>query len=479
MPGLLSPLLDPLRRTTGTRRVFLLVGLGLAVAALWAVGRWASAPMFVTLYGDLDFAEVASMEESLKGAGIDCRLGPGGSEILVPVEDVARARVALAKDGHAVGGRPGLELFDKPSWGMTDFSQRVTYQRALEGELARTIAGIRGVQSAQVHLVIPTPSPLRRLDRPASASVVLSLLSGKALTPETIQGITYVVSNSVENLSSENVAVMDDAGHLLSVPAGGRTQTGMTSWQFEMQRSVEELTVDKIHGLLEPVVGAGHIRAQVSAELGFDQVNRTVETISPQGELSQEARAEPAGDGAQAQESSANSRKLERSIASQGKLLRLTAAILVDESAVRIDAQADSALALEDLEAMVRDAIGINEARGDRLTVVAVPFEPAAEADLSMGSVSGKPKTDVLKVVERLIRPLIGLVAIVVLLVLGLRVLRFKPMAPAGRAANPQVVEPAGGLSVLPPGGARPDEKLQVEGSDETVQVLRGWLRES
>lgn len=435
--------------------------------------------MYVTLYRDLDFAEVAAMEESLEGAGIPHRLGAGGSEILVPVEDVARSRVALAKDGHSVGGRPGLELFDKPSWGMTDFSQRVTYQRALEGELARTVAGIRGVQRAQVHLVIPTPGPLRRLDRPASASVVLTLVSGKTLTAETIQGITYVVSNSVENLSSENVAVMDDTGQLLSVPAGGRSHTGMTSWQFEMQRAVEEQMVDKIHGLLEPVLGAGRIRAQVSAELSFDQVNRTVETIAAQGE-------DPSGESgeestpetdAESRDVTANSRKLERSIASQGKLLRLTAAVLVDESLVGDGEEADSTFALVDLEAMARDAIGINEKRGDRLTVVAVPFEPVPASEA--GVVSGKPKADVMKMIERLIRPVIGLVAILVLAILGLRVLRMKPIAPmaadAGRVASGEATD----RPALAAGGAQSVDQTNVEGSDATVQVLRGWLRES
>jgi flagellar M-ring protein FliF len=432
--------------------------------------------MYVTLYRDLEFAEVASMEESLKGGGIPHKLGPGGSEILVPVEDVARARVVLAKDGHAVGGRPGLELFDKPSWGMTDFSQRVTYQRALEGELARTVAGIRGVQRAQVHLVIPTPGPLRRLDRPASASVVLTLVAGKTLADETIQGITYVVSNSVENLSSENVAVMDDTGQLLSVPAGGRSNTGMTSWQFEMQRTVEEQMVDKIHRLLEPVLGAGHIRAQVSAELSFDQVNSMVETIAPQEEGPSEEPEEATAE-TEARDVAPNSRKLERSIASQGKLLRLTAAILVDESLVGEGEASDSTLALADLETMARDAIGINEGRGDRLTVVAVPFEPTPTSEA--GVASGKPKADVLKMVERLIRPVIGLVAILVLTVLGLRVLRMKPIAPvapdAGRAAGGEPAE----RPALAAGGARPADQTNVEGSDATVQVLRGWLRES
>ena len=168
---------------------------------------------------------------------------------------------------------------DYDDW--TDSSQDAT---AVQRPASRP-RGLEAVPSGnvQVHLVIPTPTALRLKEHPASASVVLTLKPGTGLAPDAVQGITYIVSNSVEQLASENVAVMDDAGHVLSVPASG--MAGMTSRQLEMQRSVEEYLGEKVEGLLGTMVGTGHARAQVSAQLSFDQVDRTVDSFDPEGQV--------------------------------------------------------------------------------------------------------------------------------------------------------------------------------------------------
>ncbi|NNF06288.1 MAG: hypothetical protein HKN21_05980, partial [Candidatus Eisenbacteria bacterium] len=159
MNGLLGSLLEKLP-PTGRRVVVVMLVCG-ALGAVWAVAQWASQPMYVALYSDLDYAQAAELEEALKEGGVPTKLGGGGSQVMVPVSETAHARVVLARAGHTPGDRPGLELFDKPAWGMTDFSQRVTFQRALEGELARTVAGIKGVEKAQIHLALPAQSALR------------------------------------------------------------------------------------------------------------------------------------------------------------------------------------------------------------------------------------------------------------------------------------------------------------------------------
>src|SRR5919198_1100143 len=169
---------DAVRRMNGTRRF---LGLGIiagALALLWVGSRWAGGPEYVTLYRDLELSGAGSITDNLTKNAIAYRLEDGGSTVLVSQSDVARARVLLAKDGLPTSGRPGMELFDKPSWGMTDFTQRITYRRALEGELSRTIGTLRGVDHAQVHLALPESSPLRKLERPAEAAVVLSLRPG-------------------------------------------------------------------------------------------------------------------------------------------------------------------------------------------------------------------------------------------------------------------------------------------------------------
>lgn len=465
-------MLSSLFQGGGNRKVVLLVGLAVAVAGVWIVGRWAAAPMYVTLYRDLDFAKVAPIQESLQKAGIPNKLGQGGNAVLVPVADVARARVALAKDGQVVSGRPGLELFDKPSWGMTDFSQRVTYQRALEGELARTIGGIRGVERAQVHIVIPNPSPLRSLDRPASASVVLALKAGTTLTPEAIHGIAYVVSNSVDRLSSDNVAIMDDAGHVLSVPAGEPEGSTGSTRQLEMQRAMEQTLAEKVQGLLEPLVGAGHSRTEVTVELSFDQIDRTVETIGgaadyygEDADTTYESGNGPAG---------ANSHELQRSVSSAGKLVRLSAAVLIDQAALGDTA----ATRLDQIESIVRGAIGVDSTRGDHLSLAAVAFETPEETEEEELPVEG-PKTDILGVAERFVRPVVGLVAVAVLALLGLKLVRLPGGLPLSAAPGAAAAgaPPAAGAAESPAtaeGGAASSNNPEV-----LLRVVRGWLRES
>ena len=358
MSGPFTSISDSFQNMGSTRRVLLLVLAGALIAGLWGVGRWASEPMYVALYRDLDFKDIAAIQESLDAAAIPNKLGGGGSEIQVPVADAARARVALAKDGKAIGGRPGLELFDKPAWGMTDFSQRVTYQRALEGELARTIAGIDGIGHAQVHLAIPSGSTLRRREQQAGASVVLSLEPGASLARETIQGITFVVSNSVDRLTADNVAVMDAAGELLSVPSGTTTAPGVTSHQMEMQRTVERALVTKIQDLLEPVIGAGHVRAEVAADLSFEKVDRTLETVGPAALNGAPSESSPPAGSAD----STNTREFQRREGSVGRLIRLTAAVLVDSGAAgKVGYASGDSASGRTLEAIVRNAIGIND----------------------------------------------------------------------------------------------------------------------
>ncbi len=474
----------------GNRRFLALGAAVVLVAGVWYASRWISAPTYMTLYRDLELNEAGTMVERLGKGGIPYRLEAGGTEVLVPVADAARARVTLAKDGLPQNGRPGLELFDKPSWGMTDFTQRVTFQRALEGELARTIGGLQGIERAQVHLVMSTSSPLRRLERPAGASVVLKLKAGAVLSPDAVQGITYIVSNSVEQLSSDNVAVMDDAGRVLSVPSAAGSIAGLTSRQLEYQRTTEGRLTEKIEGLLGTVLGAGRTRAQVAAQLSFDQVDETVETFDPDGQVLQTEQRSETGAGADAAGTQTvvsnayqNSRRTEKREGAVGTVTRLTIAVLVDEKALR----ATPTVRLESIEGMVRDAVGADSTRGDRVTVMAVPFEQAT-LPLPPGGTSSqdKPKVEPMQMVERYGRPAVNLVAIVILAIIALQAVR---MMGAPRGAAPAVTEVVAGFEgpLLPAPAANSPaaqlrNRLQAETAErpETMaQVLRAWLSEN
>src|SRR5690606_29225929 len=222
--GLLERIDGPPRllieRIGGPRRLLMvLIGLG-AVALIWGISYWATAPSWVPLFQGLELRDAGAVATQLDEAGIEHRLDRDGSLVLVREDELARARVLLAQAGVPAAGRPGFELFDQPSWGMTDFTQRVNYRRALEGELERTIRKMQGVEGAEVHLALNEASVFRRAqDRPLEASVVLRLRPGVRASSELVEGVAFLVASSVDGLQSENVTVLDDAGRVLSVPA--------------------------------------------------------------------------------------------------------------------------------------------------------------------------------------------------------------------------------------------------------------------
>ena len=461
------------------RRLLLFAIAAAAIVTVWIVAHQMTAPTYMTLFRDLDLKEAGQIGDQLRKSSIDYRLAGGGTEVQVPIAQIATARVALAREGLPSSGRPGLELFDKASWAMTDFTQRVTYQRALEGELARTIGGLAGIQQAQVHLVLPASSNLRRLERPASASVVVTLKNGASLSSEAVQGIVYIVANSVEQLPAENVAVMDASGRVLSVPAAPGAAGG-GSRNLELERTLEEQLATRIEDLLGTVVGVGRVRAQVAATMSFDEVEKTNETFDPDAQVLQnEQRSEAGESGASSSQtvvnnSYQNSHKIERSIGATGGVRKLTIAVLVDKTAIG----GAKNVTVETLREMARDAAGVDSTRGDRLTVNAVAFEPVVTPD-GTPSTAPKPAPDLMSLFERIVRPLLAIAAIVSLLLLALRVLR----SPVGARADAAGAA-AGTASAA--GGADAHElallrqRLLAEpGPDATTQVLRAWLADT
>ncbi|MGE3618709.1 MAG: flagellar basal-body MS-ring/collar protein FliF, partial [Gemmatimonadales bacterium] len=341
------------QRMPAQRRIALLGGLLLIAAAVIGVGLWASEPAWVPLYTDVSLGEAAQMTDALDKAGIQNKLGADGSQVLVARSAYARARVILAKASLPSGSRPGYELLDQQNaLGSSDFIQRVNFQRALEGELAQSIGATTGVDRADVHLTIPEPSALRRNDRPAKAAVRLRMRPGMLLAPGAVPGIIALVSNSVDRLSPENVVVTDESGRLLSAPTEDGSVMGGAARRMEMQQSVEGYLAGKAERLLETVAGLGTPRVQVGADLNFDQVERTIESFDPDGQvLAAEGRSETeaAADGSGAQtivnNTYQNSRRLEKILSAGGGVNRLTISVLVDERSIRADTSSTAPLA--------------------------------------------------------------------------------------------------------------------------------------
>ncbi len=498
---LVPSVLDSLRSLDSSRRFMLAGGVVGAIVFIAVVTMWAAEPTYVTLFHDLPLRESGRVAEQLDQAGISYRLAMGGTAVEVANNDAPRARVLLAQQGLPATERPGLELFDKPTWGMTDFSQRVTYRRALEGELGRTIATLRGVRGAQVHLALHEASPLRRLERPAEAAVVLEL-DGGALNPDVVQGIVHIVSNSVEQLSSEHVAVMDDSGRLLSVPSDGNSMVGLTSRQLDVQRSIEGHLSDKVESLLATVVGPGAAKAQITARLNFEQVDRTIESFDPdaaviENEQRSETEAPAGGGGAQTVVNNQfqNSRTIERIVGSGGGITRLTVAVLIDEQVFQA-AGRQFATERGQLESLIQSAVGFDRTRGDQLTVIAQPFSQASVEELTGLEPTASPGLDPMALIQQFTRPVLGLLGILAAFLLGLKAIRSMPtarsesgggtLAPAAAGTGTAALTDGAASGMLPleptPENLKLRNALQAESvaqPEVAAQVVKAWLAES
>ena len=366
-------------RLGGPRRARILGASVLAVVVLIGIARWASRPEWVQLYNDLPLETISEVGDQLTSAGIAYRLEGGGGELRVASTDVARARVLLARGGMPVAGRPGMELFDQPSWGMTDFTQRINYRRALEGELERTISKMTGVEAAKVHLAIPQTAAFRAAQTPAEASVVLRLRGGMEPSPEVVRGIAHLVASSVDGIENGRVSVLDHTGRLLSSPLQTGSLAEAATRELETRRAVETYLGSKAEQLVSQIAGAGNVRVQVSADINYDRVERTVESVDPESQaVATEQRAEiiPGAEGGAASTnltaSYLNTRTLETLSRAVGSVDRLTVAVLMNQPE---GAATWTPEQLANVQGLVRNAVGFDERRGDLLSVATFPFQ--------------------------------------------------------------------------------------------------------
>ena len=381
---------DLLARLGGPKRVTMAaIGIG-AAAAILLLSRAATAPTWVPAISNVPLESSAALAERLDRAGIRYKLDKGGAEILVAQEDMARARVTLAKDGIPGGNRPGLELFDRPSWGWNDFTQRVNYRRALEGELERTIGGMRGVKRAEVHLALQEQAAFRRPDeKSATASVLVALEAGTSLRPEVVQGIAHLVSASVDGLGPENVSIHDESGRMWSEP-NDKGLGAASSRQLRQQQDIERYLEQKAEGIVGGIVGAGNARVQVAAKMNFDRLERTTQSVDPEKQaLASEQKAEivPGAQGGAGSTNVANSYENSKSTevfsSAAGTVTHLSVAVVVNDKRVPSTGptdtipkfQARTPDELKRIEVLVRNAVGIDSLRGDALSIVSVPME--------------------------------------------------------------------------------------------------------
>jgi len=484
----------------GSRRLMLgLVGAG-TLGVMWAVAQWAMAPAMVPLFQGLPMEEVGAITQRLDEAAIEYTLERGGTALAVAEGDLARARVALAQEGYPSRGEPGWELFDQAAWGMTDFTQRVNYRRALEGELERTISTMRGVERAQVHLAIQKRSVLKPTGPAAQASVVVALRSGARPDQSMVEGIASLVAGSVEGMEKEYVTILDDSGRLLSTKDSEFDPAGLTARQLAIQREVEKHLEDKAYQLVEPVVGTGNITVQVAAFLNFDQLGRTVETFDVEQQATvSEDRSEiiPGNEEQGASSLTVNStyetpRSIETFNRQGAQLERLTVAVVVNDRSLEDGGetayQPRTQEELTRVESLVRNALGVTDERGDAITVLSLPFDdsPVLPETVEEG-------TDVMALVLAGLRPTIGLLGLVMAFVLALRLMssiKSAAPAPARGTTLPPGEDSRDSRTALSDGRSRegegpqrrmaPPEQPNLELADPsiTAKVVRAWMKE-
>ena len=277
----ISALARGFNQLSNAQKVGLLAALAAVVALVAVVLLWARTPEYRVLYSNLSDRDGGEVLAALGGMNIPYQLADGGTAILVPAPQVYDTRLKLASQGLPKGGAVGFELMDTQKFGVSQFTQEVNYQRALAGELSRTIQSLSQVASARVHLAIPRPSVFVREQPRPSASVLVGIYPGRSLDEGQVSAIQHLVASAVPELSARGVTVVDQAGNLLS--GGGETTQagGLDASQIKYVRALESAYAARIESIVQPIVGRGNVRAQVAANLDFSQVEQTSETFKP------------------------------------------------------------------------------------------------------------------------------------------------------------------------------------------------------
>ncbi|MDH6149787.1 MULTISPECIES: flagellar basal-body MS-ring/collar protein FliF [Paraburkholderia] len=485
--------LSGLAQMRGNPRAPLVFAVALLVAVVAGLFLWSRAPSYKVLYSNLSDRDGGSIITALQQANIPYKLSESGSAILVPAEQVHEMRLRLASQGLPKSGSVGFELMDNQKFGISQFDEQINYQRALEGELERTIEAISSVKSARVHLAIPKPSVFVRDKEAPSAAVLVNLYPGRVLDEGQVVAITHMVASAVPEMPVRGVTILDQDGNLLTQPANG---SGLDATQLKFRQQIERNTQQRIDTILAPLFGAGNARSQVSADIDFSHSEQTSENYGPNGnpqqaairsqqsssatEMSQGGASgvpgalsnqppQPAsapivaGNGASSvtttpvsdRKDSTTNYELDKTVRHvdqpMGGIRRLSVAVVVNYLRVvdpkgHVTMQPVSADKLAQITQLVKDAMGFDASRGDSVNVVNSAFttELDPNADLPWW------RTPDMLALYKQIATYLGIGAVALFLY-------FVMVKPALRRAFPPPPEPVAALMA-------PDEPVLLDG---------------
>ncbi|TGC12149.1 flagellar M-ring protein FliF [Escherichia sp. E4385] len=266
-----------LERIRANPRIIFMIAAAAAISIVVVLLFWMQGPVYRVLYSNISEQDGGAIVTQLNQMQVPYRFADHSGAIMIPEDKVYEVRLKLAQQGLPKGGSIGFELLDQEKFGISQFNEQVNFQRALEGELARTIETLGPVQNARIHLAIPKPSLFVREQTVPTASVTLTLQSGRTLDEGQVNAISYMIASAVSGLDATHVTIVDQSGHLLSGSGAQNTQTT----QLKYIREVEDDYQNRIQTILTPVVGSANVRTQVTAQVDFTQNEQTVEEYAP------------------------------------------------------------------------------------------------------------------------------------------------------------------------------------------------------
>ncbi|MGV1099438.1 flagellar basal-body MS-ring/collar protein FliF [Thiovibrio sp. JS02] len=512
-----------------TQKIIGAVVILVVVGGLLSLTMVGQAPSYKVLFSGLAEEDAAEVVAKLKDQRSPYQISDNGSTILVPAEQVYEIRLALAGEGLPRGGGVGFEIFNENSLGTTDFVQRLNYQRALQGELARTIRNFQQVVEARVHIATPKESVFIEDEKPPTASISVKLRGREKLTPHQIQSIVNLVASAVPGLSTDNITLVDTSGRLL-FRKQAEGEGVLTGNQLEHQMKIEDTLRQKVETMLEEVVGVNKARARVTADIDYSRVELTEENFDPEAQVVRSEQlltendqrsgatpegipgvkgelatfAEPGAEGATGggynrQNVTRNyeiSKQVKHVQEKGGSVKKLSVAVMVDgtyEKSVDKDGntslkyQPRSAEEMRYFDKLVKNAIGYDEERGDQVEVASLPFALSAMQE---------EQPDVMEkwraMTEWLAMPVISL--LIALLVILFVVKPFLKILAAKQIETQRVAAMAEHGGHLPGVGGEEDEDLALtprgltdqerifrlaqSDPDRAADLVRRWLRE-
>jgi flagellar M-ring protein FliF len=488
---------------------------------------WANQPNFQPLYTNLTPEDGAQVVEKLKEQKIPYKLEGGGTLVMVPAEKVYELRLSLAGDGVLKGGTVGFEIFNKSDFGTTEFVQKLNYQRALQGELSRTIKEFQEVLDAKVMVVMAKDSVFVEESKPPSASVLLKLKS--RMSAEKISAVVNLVASAVEDLSADRVTVVDTTGKVLSKGGGEEQKTGtIANAQLEHTQAVEKSLTQRIQTMLERIVGKGKAIVRVTADIDFDQVAIDEEIFDPDVQVvrsrqsvseASDRKAGPAGaissvnpdktqggarrgretsDSNKRQDEIVNyeiNRMVKRTAKPTGTLKRLSVAVVLDGTyAQETDAAgnpirkyaARTEAELEQFKKIVQNAMGYSADREDQVTVESFPL--AQMNEMAAASAEG---FDWQRLIKNHGRMIINSVIILLIfffvvrpLIRSVKEIKTSVIENALPApeTNKALPEPEAKGALPEPESISPQQQaatLSAQNMDKAANVVKGWLNEA